>query len=110
MCTIRNWPTASKKFYFCMFFIRTHSTYYPKLPELEDSNVETKINRISDYFGSQDHVWLYRTIFPPIFDTLMDLYRESVREKEETFAGFRQRMMEEYHDGRGLAVRFGFGE
>jgi hypothetical protein len=86
------------------------STYYPKLPELEDSNVETKINRISDYFGSQDHVWLYRTIFPPIFDTLMDLYRESVREKEETFAGFRQRMMEEYNDGRGLAVHFGFGD
>lgn len=64
---------------------RPSSKFYPQLREVLESDEELMVNRVADYFGTQDHVWLYRVVFPAILVTLMQLYREAVREKEEKF-------------------------
>ena len=73
-------------------------------------DAETKINKLADYFGTQDHIWLYRVIFPPILKVLMDLYRESVKETEKNFTEVCQKLIEDTQDDSGLAKHFGFGK
>ena len=76
-----------------------------------ESDKELMLNRAADYFGTQDHVWLYRVVFPPILATLMELYRVAVREKEERFQEVQLKLRntcEDLHEG--LAEKLGFKE
>ena len=61
------------------------SEYYPKAIEVAGTNEETSLYRVADYFGTQDHVWLYPVIFPLITQTLTSLYDTASKEKDEEF-------------------------
>ena len=87
------------------------SKYYPQLSEEMESDEELMLNRAADFFGTQDYVWLYRIIFPPILTTLMQLYRVAVKEKEDRFQEVRLKLRNTCEDlQEGLAEKLGFKE
>ena len=87
------------------------SKYYPQLSEAMESDEELMLNRAADYFGTQDHVWLYRVVFPPILTTLMQLYQEAVREKEDGFQEVRLKLRNTCEGlQESLAEKLGFKE
>lgn len=79
------WSGRSGSQHFFFSLPRPSSKFYPQLRAVLESDEELMVNRVADYFGTQDHVWLYRIVFPPILVTLMQLYRVAVKEKEEKF-------------------------